>query len=167
MSIKTSITNTNKFNPEALKVIRELQSLKNEKVEYGFFADKVYTEADVSPITGEQSAPPGTHVAEIAYVQETGVGTPKRDFFTRADNELKRQSSKLIGSEVKKFMYTGNKLTLLNSIGKIAEELVKDNIESYPGSNAPLTVALKGFDDPLRWSGKMLASVDYRIVKSV
>lgn len=167
MSIKIKVNTTNKKNKEAYKKLQELLDLQNTKIEYGFFADKVYTEADVSPITGEQSAPPGTHVAEIAYVQETGVNTPKRDFFTRADNELKRQSSKLIGSEVKKFMYTGNKLTLLNSIGKIAEELVKDNIESYPGSNAPLTVALKGFDDPLRWSGKMLDSVDYRIVKSV
>lgn len=163
MCITTSITNTNTFNPEALKVIQELQSLKNKKVEYGFFSDKVYLAGDASTITGVESFPPGTPVAFAASIHEFGVNSPKRDFFSSADIVVKKNIFKTMRKSLLGILKGNKASTLLNDLGEMAKSTVEENILNYPGNNSDITIHEKGFDDPLYWSGRLSKSVAFRI----
>lgn len=162
--LQTKVKSVNKVNPKAQEYLKQLVFLNNKKVEYGFFDGDVYTEADVSPVTGNPSAPPGTPVAAVAAWNNDGVNVPQRNFFDKANIDIRATLPQYMKAMLSRLMKgTVTLRTILDNLGENSKEQVVKNIEEFPGSNSNVTVADKGFDDPLRFSGKLINSVKFRI----
>lgn len=135
---------------------RRLSNLKKKRIDVGVFEDKQYP-------PDEQRGTP--YVAAVAAWQNEGVSSvhiPSRPFFTNilddADN-VSKEDAKDIAATV----FDGGK-PKLNSLGDTWVEALKEEITNYPPPNAPSTVRIKGFDDPLIESGRLRDSISYREV---
>lgn len=70
------------------------------------------------------------------------------------------QLSKLIRGNIKS-------KTLLNRVGKRMQTDIQKTITHFKSpKNAPLTIANKGFDNPLEHTGKLKKSITYRVERS-
>ncbi|WP_430316934.1 hypothetical protein [Pseudomonas sp. p1(2021b)] len=134
-------------------VERRLKKLEREKVEVGFFEEDKYED--------------GTPVAEVAFYNEYGTSlNPRRPFMAPLLEDkplhaaitynyaLAMQDAISGKGRVKKW---------LELIGGLMQEQIQENIEDYPGHNSPDTIRRKGFDDPLRDTGRMHDSVKVRV----
>ncbi len=120
--------------------------MKDHRARVGVLGDKAQRDDD-SPLNN----------AEIGFVNFTGSITkniPARDFLIFPLEYKKREISKqLTGQQVKAALGAGNRLLVFKLLGIIAEGISKESFESSGygqwARNAPLTIAIKGFDKPL------------------
>ncbi|MCX2708364.1 MULTISPECIES: hypothetical protein [unclassified Pseudomonas] len=134
-------------------LIKGLKAVDGSKVEIGFFEDSTY--------------PNGTPVALVAAWNEYGTRFhPERPFMreTFTSKEVQALIQHRLKSVLAVALNGGRGIQkLLADIGKQIEAQMKDKIEHYPGHNSLATIMRKGFDDPLKDTGKMLESVKFKI----
>lgn len=141
----------------AWKAIRKnLQDVSKKVAQVGFFDTYYGPENDNLP------------VAQVAQWNEEGEGIPMRSFIRAGFIETLKKDSKFNEQVFYKMGLVAegkmNMEQLLSSLGpELALMMKKEIIEFKTPRNAPLTISLKGKDDPLRDSDTMLNAVDWRI----
>lgn len=103
-------------------------------------------------------------VATIAYWNNFGQGsTPPRPFFS----DMIAEGSPQWGSDLTKILLASgyNSEVSLRRMGVLINDQLVKKINDWPADNAPLTVAIKGFNKGLVHMGVMLRSSDYQVVK--
>jgi hypothetical protein len=128
-------------------------------VKVGFFEDSVYgSENDNLP------------VAQVAQWQEEGTESIPMRPFIRAGFMIKEiEKHKWINAQVIQWIDAVARgrmswTQLYNHLGPVFVKMMQKEIENWRiPMNAPLTVELKGFNDPLIDTGKMMDSVNYRL----
>ena len=150
------------------KLLKRLQILERKEIRWGFFSGSRY---------GPEND--NMYVATIAKLQEdggrgaTGRVIPPRPFFTtqtlRVITPSDHVGSKfltLLGAAVKSTMTGGTDASAYSAVGKHLHDSLQEEIIAWnTPANAPMTIKLKGFDDPLIHTGLMLESVEYKIVQ--
>lgn len=150
------------------KLLKRLQILERKEIRWGFFSNSRY---------GPEND--NMYVASIAKLQEdggrgaTGRAIPPRPFFTsqalRVITPSDHVGSKfltLLGTAVKSTMTGGTDASAYSAVGKHLHDSLQEEIIAWnTPANAPLTIKLKGFDDPLIHTGTMLESVEYKVVQ--
>lgn len=138
-----------------------LNKLKKQKarVDVGFFPDSVYED--------------GTQVAQVAidnefgHINENGSIVPARPFLLPTYNENKSKWMKILGNVIKNQGENINVSKALDTIGRIAQEDVREKIDWWAEAgeprNAQSTQEKKGFDSPLIETGHMRESVAYKV----
>ena len=141
---------------EAMK--KNLKKGKGVSVNVGFFDEYYGPENDNLP------------VAYIASIQEEGTDKiPRRSFIRNGFMEDNIKTLSWITPEVKAMVsavalgqLSWNQL--YHKLGPVFVEIMKKEIELWQiPMNAPKTVELKGFNNPLIDTGRMLDSVEYRV----
>lgn len=146
------------------KLEKQLEQLSKTTVDFGYFSDSVYDTSGNG--FRENGYNEGVHVAEIAVIQNYGLGVPKRGFM---DNALEDIQKKLGKEYIKEAMISAlnnkPKKQYGSSLGQHLKKVIQNTIEYWHthDHNSPVTIAIKGFDDPLQNSNKLLESVDYRV----
>lgn len=137
-------------------LIKNVKAIDNMEVQPGFFDDRYGSEND------------NLYVAQVAHFNNTGTShAPRRPFM---DNAFEDKSSKVLAnkamSDVFSAVIAGRPVTpALSKLGEAFVDIIKTNIDDYPGSNSKWWAEFKGFNDPLLYTGRMLDSVKYRIKK--
>lgn len=133
-----------------------------ERVDVGFFESARYDK----PSEGWGSPEDNLPVAEVAFRNEFGTPTmriPERPFFRQAIELIKKELPSALAPLVAANKF-GIDDELANKAGLFAEGKIKKRIvELRNPPNAPLTIKLKGFDNPLIETSLMLNSVTYMI----
>lgn len=138
------------------KVRKNLQDIDKKVTQVGFFDTYYGPENDNLP------------VATVAMWNEEGEGVPMRSFIRagfietlKKSNEFNEQVYYKIGLVAEGKM---NINQLLSSLGPELAQIMKQEIIQFSSPrNAPLTISLKGKDDPLRDSDTMLIAVDWKL----
>ena len=138
------------------RVRKSLQDIDKKVVQVGFFDTYYGPENDNLP------------VATVAMWNEEGEGVPMRSFIRagfietlKKSNEFNEQIYYKIGLVAEGKM---NINQLLSSLGPELAQMMKQEIIQFSSPrNAPLTISLKGKDDPLRDSDTMLNAVDWKL----
>lgn len=169
------MTSLNKWDTSKFEaMLRRLENLCKTELEWGFFEDAVY------PTNHPNPAAAGKPVAEIAANNEWGSPlAPARPFFTMHIKEVfpmidGGQRPPRVAPQLANIVQNAvsNKGTgaAYRRLGVALQSSLKERIEDYgTGSGDPFPSNsqrwqnVKGFDDPLRQSGKMIESVDYRV----
>lgn len=136
---------------------KNLKAGKHLSVNVGFFDEYYGPENNNLP------------VAYVAKIQEEGLGPPMRPFIRNGFMEENIKTLSWLTPQVKGMIsavalgqMSWNQL--YQKLGPIFVEIMKKEIEDWSiPMNAPLTIELKGFNDPLIDTGKMLDSVEYRV----
>lgn len=150
------------------KLLKRLQILERKEIRWGFFSGSRY---------GPEND--NMYVASIAKLQEDGgVGgsgrtIPSRPFFTthalRVITPSDHVGSKfltLLGAAVKSTMTGGTDASAYAAVGKHLHDSLQEEIIAWSApENAPMTIKIKRFNDPLIHTGTMLESVEYKIVQ--
>lgn len=105
-------------------------------------------------------------VAQVAFWNEFGTKTsPPRPFFRGWINDKSKEWGPALGLALKAKNYDAQKAMKLLGSG-MADQLVAsiNNFSSPP--NSPRTIAIKGFNAPLRDSMVMALAVDSEVVKA-
>ena len=143
-------------------LIQRMENLDGTVVEDGFFEEDRYgPENDNLP------------VALVAYFNEYGhsigpQGVPERPFMheTYEDNMNQFHMARAMRNVFMAAIIDGRTVDrLLKQLGVVVVDMLQAAIDDYPGSNSPVTIKRKGFDDPLRNTDKMLNSVRFKIHK--
>ena len=110
--------------------------------------------------------PDGTGVEEAALWNINGTGKiPKRDWISGFLAKHGRKYTKMSESLIKRVI-PGRlaRVSALSQIGRSAEGDMKNLIEAWDAPpNAPLTIAKKGFNDPLIHTRRLLKQIRWRI----
>lgn len=141
---------------ELKALMKRMKELDGTKVVAGFFEEDRYgAENDFLP------------VAQVAFWNERGIGVPRRSFMAPAFLDAHNQAwySNFIRQAVEAAIHGRPYKPLLQKLGQEMQGVIEVNIDDYPGSNGRAWVAIKGFDDPLLYTGKMLSSVKYKVRK--
>ncbi|MBJ2227247.1 hypothetical protein I6U33_06535 [Pseudomonas carnis] len=145
-----------KLNLNGLQSLKKrLKALEKRDVKTGFF-DSYYDD--------------GTSVAQVAAWSNYGTSFhPERPFMN--DTFMAHMNRQRIHKAIRDVFRSvansnGQAFNALNRLGKEVAEIMKQTIDDYPGHNSPNTIAIKGFDDPLYDTGKMLRSVTFKIDSS-
>lgn len=102
-------------------------------------------------------------VAQVAFWNEFGTKTsPARPFFRYMIAAKSSDWPDQFASMLKTTNYDA--LKSFELMGTIMSEDLRSAINDWPADNAPLTVALKGFNKGLIDSGTMMRSVDYEVI---
>lgn len=151
------------------KLLKRLQILERKEIRWGFFSGSRYGPKNDN-----------MYVATIAKLQEdgrsgsSGINTiPSRPFFTtqalRVITPSDHVGSKfltLLGTAVKSTMTGGTDASAYNAVGKHLHDSLQEEIIAWNSpANAPMTIKIKGKNDPLIHTGMMLESVEYKIVQ--
>lgn len=136
---------------------KNLKAGKHLSVNVGFFDEYYGPENNNLP------------VAYVAKIQEEGLGPPMRPFIRNGFMEDNIKTLSWLTPQVKGMIsavalgqMSWNQL--YQKLGPVFVEIMKKEIEDWTSPmNAPLTIELKGFNDPLIDTGKMLDSVEYRV----
>lgn len=137
-------------------LIKRLDSLNGTEIDVGFFEDDKY-----GPENGN------LHVAQVAAYNEFGTSlVPSRPFMSETFGDAMNQIH--IGLGMKKVfesVLTNGRSTqrLLRQLGMDVGDMIQASIDDYPGRNSERWAAVKGFNDPLLYTGKMLNSVKFMI----
>lgn len=109
-------------------------------------------------------------MAELATIHEFGspaANVPERSFirrtFTAKESEVTAMITRLLGAVVNKGMSASRALELLGAFA--AAEVKKTITEGVSPPNAPSTVAKKGSSRPLIDTGRLLGSIQYKVVR--
>lgn len=102
----------------------------------------------------------------MTYIKKKSVSIPARRFMERTITRHEGRWQTLAMQQLTKLMNgDGTAMMALHMIGHIAVEQMKSEIVRFKvPHNAPLTVANKGFDDPLIDTGALRDAINYRIV---
>lgn len=136
---------------------KNLKAGKHLSVNVGFFDEYYGPENNNLP------------VAYVAKIQEEGLGPPMRPFIRNGFMEENIKTLSWLTPQVKGMIsavalgqMSWNQL--YHKLGPVFVEIMKKEIEDWTSPmNAPLTIELKGFNNPLIDTGKMLDSVEYRV----
>jgi len=138
------------------ELTRRLQELDGTEVEVGFFEEARYG--------------PENHnlpVAQVAAYNNFGTSfNPTRPFMDNTFEDNMNQFHMIRGiKKVFSAALVNGRSTqrMLRVLGETIADLMREEIDDYPGSNSPSTIARKGFNDPLYDTGKMLESVRFKI----
>ena len=135
---------------------KRLQASRRQATHVGFFDTYYGPENDNLP------------VATVALWNNEGIGIPKRAFMDEGFIEEIKKSPEFNEKLLYKMGLVAegkmNMSQLLSSIGpELAAMMKQEIIEFSTPGNSPLTIALKGKDDPLRDTDTMLNSVDWQL----
>ena len=139
-----------------------MEKLDGTVVENGFFEEDRYGPENMN-----------LPVAMVAYFNEYGhsigpQGVPERPFMhdTYEDNMNQFHIGRAMRNVFTAAIADGRTVDrMLKQLGALVVDLLQASIDDYPGSNSPTTIKRKGFDDPLRYTDKMLNSVKFLIHK--
>jgi hypothetical protein len=126
-------------------------------VRVGFLENATY------PVTGTQAA---LHVAQVAFWNEfgaPGAGVPARPFFRGMIGNKLGDWGDRFGSHLKAADFDAP--TAFEAMGTEIKDDLTNAIATWPGDNAPSTIAKKGFDHGLVDKGIMQRSTDYEVLK--
>ena len=102
---------------------------------------------------------------KVMFVLKESVRIPPRPFIRFTYNHYKDEWQSLIRRQIVLLM--DGKTTarsLMNAVGRRISNDIKRTIKQMQSPrNAPLTVARKGFDDPLIDTGKLIGSITWKI----
>lgn len=112
----------------------------------------------------------GPPVAQVAFWDEFGTQTSKpRPFFRGMIAKQSRTWGTKLGNAAKKTMANGGKpdpVRWMTLLGTDIKDQLKRAIRAWPADNAPLTVAIKGFNHGLVDKGIMSNAVDFEVKES-
>lgn len=154
LTVKTEVRLNRK---ELGKLKRRVQGLHNAHVDIGFFGGKPHP-------TNEEE---GLTIAEVAAINEFGLGVPERAFMRltmfehkqKVRNDLARGITKLFHGQM-----TSHRL--LKELGRRMRDQMRLEIALFDTPpNSPETIEKKGFNAPLVETGSMLEDVDFRVNK--
>ena len=187
-AVRMELKGGERFKAQLQKLARSLNTARGVRI--GFLEGADYPEGDggarlanaAKRLTAKQQAdhpswkrlllawsawaashPGGPSVAQVAFWNEFGTLTAKpRPFFRTAI----RQHSGEWGAALARFLRQSkfDSAVALRKLGLLISEQVRESIMTYGGSNAPLTVHIKGFDRPLQDSETMARAVDFELV---
>lgn len=101
-------------------------------------------------------------VAQVGFWNEFGTATSPARPAIRMTVKAKAPSwGKRMAKLAKAVDYDNAKI--LGGMGEVIQGQIKQTINSWPADNAPLTVALKGFNKGLIDSSVMVRAVDYEV----
>lgn len=128
----------------------DVDKLKEGIVRIGFFEGSRYES--------------GKSVAEVARINEFGLGVPARPFMRPAVHSKIPQLVDMLHKDYKiTIRNNGDTMKVLDTFGEYVKGLVKEQIISTTTPpNAPSTIKRKGFNAPLRDTKLMLNSVSYQ-----
>lgn len=138
------------------KIIKNAQELARKRVSVGVFKDSEGYDTPEGFVSG----------ADVAMFNEFGTDTiPERSFIRQPLRAKRRKLSNTIVSVIKKL----NRRTISvdkarKEVAKVYVDVIKDAIlkKAIP-PNAPLTIKLKGRDDPLVDTYKLYNNIKYKI----
>ncbi len=138
---------------------KKLKTLETTSVEVGFFPEDQYGPEN-------ENLP----VAAVAQMQQLGADKyPSRPFFYNTVED--RRTLAMIAYKMRQLVKTrvlstgGHIAAGLKEVGEFLAEEVRFSIVDYPGRNSDAWASVKGFNDPLRYTDKMLNSVKVKIKK--
>lgn len=135
---------------------KRVSQFNGTEVEIGFFEEDKY-----GPENGNQ------YVANVAAYNEFGTTlNPTRPFMQETFGDAMNQLHMAWAFKriVLSLLTNGRAVPrLLQQLGNDVADMLRVSIEDYPGSNSPRWVRVKGFNDPLFHTGKMLESVKFVI----
>lgn len=135
-------------------LMKRMKTLEGMTVKAGFFEEDRYgAENDFLP------------VAQVALWNEQGIGVPRREFMRPAflSHENQAWYASFVAQAASAAIHGKPYRPILKRLGEEIAGVISVNIDDFPGSNSRAWVAIKGFDDPLMYTGKMLSSVKYKI----
>ncbi|WP_143463350.1 hypothetical protein [Levilactobacillus enshiensis] len=102
----------------------------------------------------------------MTYIKKKSVSIPARRFMERTVSRHEGRWQTVAEQQLAKLMNgDGSAMMALEMIGHLAVEAMKSEIIRFKvPHNAALTIANKGFDDPLIDTGALRDAIDYRIV---
>jgi hypothetical protein len=113
-------------------------------------------------LTGPQQVQRGIPVAQAAFWDEFGTATSKpRPFMRQTVAQKSPQWGDKMARLAVKTKYNGP--LVLKLMGDGVKDQIVTAIKQWPPDNAPLTVAIKGFNKGLVHQGIMQRSVDYEV----
>lgn len=150
------------------RLLKRLTILERKEIRWGFFNTRYGPEND------------NMYVASIAKLQEDGgkgdAGNtiPSRPFFTtqalrviEPSDPVGRKFLNLVTEAVGQVMEGQINTNAFNAVGKHLHDSLQDEIIAWNSpANAPMTIKIKGFNDPLIHTGTMLESVEYKVVQN-
>lgn len=103
-------------------------------------------------------------VAQVGFWNEFGTATsPARPAIRITVKAKSPNWGKRMAALAKATNY--DSAAILGGMGEVVQGQIKQTINSWPADNAPLTVAIKGFNKGLIDSSVMVRSVDYEVKK--
>lgn len=101
----------------------------------------------------------------VYYYLRKEVTIPARPFIRTAFAENEKKYAKIIENGVKRIIYKdASAVTLLNQLGEVcANDIRISSIKWNKPSNAPITIANKGADNPLVDRGVLQKSIMYQV----
>ena len=145
MDIKANTPNINK--DDLLTAVLQKLKLQFGRIEAGFFVGTKYKT--------------GKDVTEVAKKNDKGIGVPERPFMIPAGNKAANKTINITVQSIAGGMDESQALSRAGIMFKnaIAREIT--NIKEPP--NSPYTIAKKGSSNPLIDTGKMRASVNWKL----
>ena len=138
-------------------LMKRMKILERMKVKAGFFEEDHYgAENDFLP------------VAQVALWNEQGIGVPRREFMRPAflSHENQAWYANFVAQAASAAIHGKPYRPILKRLGEEIAGVISVNIDDFPGSNSRAWVAIKGFDDPLMYTGKMLSSMRYKVERA-
>lgn len=140
-------------------LINRVKQIHGAEVAVGFFEEDQY---------GPENA--SLPVAQVAWYNERGLGNmvPSRPFMEKTFSETMELRFYAAGvtavfeEVLDKGRQTQRKI---KALGQHIVSVMKMNIEDWPGSNSERWAAIKGFNDPLVHTKRMLNSVKFKVEK--
>lgn len=111
---------------------------------------------------GPPKPTPTLHVAPVAFWNEYGTTTSPARPFMRNTVEARRAPWAQAVATLAKSSKFDSRITLLK-VGELMKDDFVKAIVDWPADNAPLTIAIKGFNKGLVDKGVMQRSVDYAL----
>lgn len=106
--------------------------------------------------------PDGTNVAQVAFWNEYGTATtPSRPFFRYTVNENRKNWVLSVKNLMKMHNDPQKVMGLMGE--HIKGQIVQSIVTWSDPPNAPYTVAKKGFNKPLIWTGQMSRSISWEL----
>lgn len=123
-----------------------------KSVEIGFFPEDIHPKNHIP-------------VAAVAFANEYGVpeqNIPARPFMRSAIAINQPQWNVAFNSALKAVQY--HAMPAMEGMGALIQMQIRNSIETWTSPmNAPFTIAMKGFNDPLMETGYMLDHVKYKV----
>lgn len=150
VAVKEDKTSKRRFE----RIRRTFIKAARARVEVGYFGGKPH------PKTGETEA-------TVAAINEFGVESlniPERPFMAVTARNTK--VGERLATEVKRNLFQQRGRFNWNAIGRFYAKEVSVTIRDFSQpANAPLTISLKGFDNPLVETGTLMRNVDTRVIQ--
>ena len=147
----------NKSFFEKIKQIKQtINDIKGKAIAAGFFQDKNTKDEH------------GVSLVEKAVMNNYGIGCPARPFATTTKDNFEKKHGTNISKAIIRSIITGDRTygdrVMNDEANKFGEEFREAIKEWSTPPNAPLTIANKGFNDPLVHTGEMREAPEGRIV---